>query len=100
MTRPVRYLALPMASGDGVLVAYWPDGRMALCVAPNVLPLTWRAINGPDYAELFPHTAPPEGVADQNDARAAREALANPHRTSWAAIKPTLSPPRPAGESP
>ena len=72
MTAPIpTYFALPMASGDAALVAVWPDGNLAInqyiyaSIESNLS--RWRPLLAPDYATLFPHTAPPEGVADQNE---------------------------------
>lgn len=61
------YIAVPQASGDAYLVAWWTDGRVAYTFS-GVSP-AWRPIEPPSYAALWP--APPEAVpvADATEVR-------------------------------
>lgn len=61
--RVTSYLALPRIHGDAALIAVFSDGRLAINEVATAY--VWRELPSPDYATLFPHTAPPEGVADQ-----------------------------------
>ena len=118
MTRPVRYLALPMASGDAALIAVLPDGRVFINddvrgTHSGNRNIMWIEVALHDDFTEPPHTAPPEGVADQPTSSAKGAGWIGPNHWACGGICDSLHesgvircqfcgterPPRPAGEA-